>query len=311
MLYRMTLVAAIALTFAGSVVARKRIDERLRVEATPAWQCRRIVSMAPSITETLFALGLGERVVGVTRDCNYPPEVEKLKRDKGEIGGYFDPNFEAILALKPDLVVLLVEQSNLLPAFDRLRIETLVVSHQTTDGIIESFRTVGRVCGKGAEGRRMQRDFEDRVARIREKTRPLARPRVLFVVDRTAGAGRLADLYVAADDDYIDKIIQWAGGENAYRRRGVRYPVISVEGLLWLNPDVIVDMVPPHRLRELGRQKILDDWKGLEAVTAVKNHRVLIPDRDYACIPGPRFLQLVEFLARAIHPEIEGMMNAE
>jgi iron complex transport system substrate-binding protein len=329
MLYRMTLIAAILGVFVASLVARQRIEDLRQAEATRTGtagqassgthtstteqargtqqQCRRIVSMAPSVTETLYALGLGDRLVGVTRDCKYPPEVDEVKK-RGDVGGYYDINFEAILSLRPELVVLLKEQSNWLPAFEKLRLKTLVVSHQTTDAIIESFGTIGRACGKGAEGRQMEQDFRRRVDRLRAETEGLPRPRVLFVLDRTYGRGHLADLYVAADDDYIDTIIQWAGGQNAYRQRGVRYPVVSVEGLIWLNPDVIVDMVPPETLRQLGRQTILDDWNQLTGVKAVKDHRVLIPERDYAYIPGPRFLQLVEYLARAIHAE-KGSMN--
>ncbi len=332
MVYRMTLIVAIVVVFAASLVARQRIEDTRRVDATPKGtagqassgtqtaamrtgtagqvsgtqgECRRIVSMAPSITETLYALGLGNRLVGVTRDCKYPPEVEEVKK-RGDVGGYYDLNFEAILALRPDRVVMLKEQSNWLPAFEKLGLKTLVVSHQTTEAIIESFGTIGRACGKGPEGRQMERDFRNRVARIRAETAGLPRPRVLFVLDRTYGRGHLADLYVAADDDYIDTIIQWAGGQNAYRQRGVRYPVVSVEGLLWLNPAVIVDMVPPETLRQLGRQAILDDWNQLMGVKAVVDRRVLIPDRDYAYVPGPRFLELVEYLARSIHPEGSG-----
>jgi len=310
--------------------------------------------MAPSITETLYALGLGDRVVGVARDCHYPPEVENVKKT-GNVGGYYDPNLEAILALKPDLVVMLEEQAQALPNFEKLNLETLVVSHQTVNGIIESFRIIGGKCGKGPEGRRMARDFQNRVDRIRQRTQRLSRPRVLFVLDRTFGRGQLSDLYVAADDSYIDTIIDWAGGQNAYSRRGVRYPVVSTEGIMGLNPDVIVDLVPPglaekfgrnellkrnpdaiidlvppaiverlgrhellkrnpdaiidlvplEMLRELGRPVILDDWNDVKEVAAVKNRRVLIFDQDYACVPGPRFLRLVEDLARQIHPEVD------
>jgi iron complex transport system substrate-binding protein len=326
MIYRVTLIAAIVGVFAASLVARQRIEGARTCTARQAssgthsstteqasgtqaadtgstqGQCRRIVAMAPSITETFYALGLGGRLVGVTRDCKYPPEVEEIKK-RGDVGSYYDINFEAIVALRPDRVVMLKEQSNWLPAFEKLGLQTLVVSHQTTDGIIESFGTIGTACGKGPEGRQMQRDFRHRVARIRAETAGLPRPRVLFVLDRSYGRGHLADLYVAADDDYIDTIIQWAGGQNAYRLRGVRYPVVSVEGILWLNPDVIVDMVPPDTLRQLGRQAILDDWNQLKGVKAVKDQRVLIPERDYAYVPGPRFLELVEYLAGEIHPE--------
>ena len=260
--------------------------------------------MAPSITETLYALGLGDRVVGVARDCHYPPEVEKVK-ETGNVGGYYDPNIEAILALKPDLVIMLEEQAQALPNFEKLGLETLVVSHQTVKGIIESFSIIGGKCGRGPEGRRMARDLQNRVDRIRERTRNLPRPRVLFVLDRTFGRGQLSDLYVAADDSYIDTIIDWAGGQNAYSRRGVRYPVVSTEGIMSLNPDVIVDLVPPGLVQQLGRQSLLDDWNDVKTVAAVKNHRVLIFDQDYACVPGPRFLQLVEDLAQQIHPEVD------
>jgi len=298
------LIAAIFLVFAGSLLAQRRIDVPINPEASPRWQCRRIVSMAPSITETLYALGLGDRVVGVARDCHYPPEVEKVK-ETGNVGGYYDPNIEAILALKPDLVIMLEEQAQALPNFEKLGLETLVVSHQTVKGIIESFSIIGGKCGRGPEGRRMARDLQNRVDRIRERTRNLPRPRVLFVLDRTFGRGQLSDLYVAADDSYIDTIIDWAGGQNAYSRRGVRYPVVSTEGIMSLNPDVIVDLVPPGLVQQLGRQSLLDDWNDVKTVAAVKNHRVLIFDQDYACVPGPRFLQLVEDLAQQIHPEVD------
>ena len=301
--YRLTLLASIVLVFAGSLLAQKRLDMRARPEAAPRWQCRRIVSMAPSITETLFALGLGDRVVGVTRDSSYPSEVENIKKT-GNVGGYYDPNLEAILSLKPDLVVMLEEQAQALPEFEKLHLETLVVSHQTVEGIIASFAAIGRRCGKGPEGRRMACDFRRRVDLIRKRARELPRPRVLFVLDRTFGCGHLADLYVAADDHYIDTIINWAGGENACQQRGVRYPVISTEGVLRLNPDVIIDMAPPDMVKQYGRKKILDDWKDLREVEAVKNHRIYILDQDYAYIPGPRFLQLVETLARLLHPEM-------
>lgn len=299
MLYRVTLLVAILLVFSASLLAHKRIDDPMQPEVSPFWQCRRIVSMAPSITETLYALGLGDKVVGVTRYCKYPPEAES----KTKIGGYYDPNFEAIVALKPDLVVMLEEHEQSLPGFQKLKLETLVVSHQTIDGIIESFRQIGRVCGRGQEGRRMARDYMNRLERIRLMTRDLSRPRVLISLDRTFGRGHLADVYIVGVDDYFDRIIEIAGGQNAYRESGVRYPVVSPEGILRLNPDVIIDLVPPGTAGQLDRKTIAADWKELGDLNAVKNGRVLVFDQDYACVPGPRFIQLAEALARALHPE--------
>jgi iron complex transport system substrate-binding protein len=304
MRYRMTLLAMIFVVFAGSLLAQRRIDEPLRPESAPLWRCQRIVSMAPSITETLYALGLGNRVVGVTRDCKYPPEVERVRHGKGNIGGYYDTNFEAILALKPDLVIMLEEQADSLPGLVKLKLETLTVSHKTVDGIIESFRTIGRVCGAGTKGRRMAQDFRNRLDRIEQQTRMFARPRVMIALDRILDCGHLADVYIAGVDDYFDRIIELAGGQNVYRHRGVRYPVVSPEGILRLNPDVIVDLVRSESVRKFGRQAILDHWNDVRTVNAVKGRRVLIFDRDYDFVPGPRFILLVEQLARALHPEM-------
>lgn len=300
MAYRITLVAAIVLVFSASLVAQRWMDAPLQPEALPTWQCRRIVSLAPSITETLYALGLGDRVVGVPRDCNYPPEV----RDKPKIGGYYNPNYEAILVLKPDLVVMLDEHVQALPGFKKLKLETLAVSHQTIEGVIDSFRTIGRVCGRGIEGRRLADDFERRLRRIREKTQYLSKPRVLMALDRTRGSGHLADVYVVGGDDYFDRMIELAGGQNAYTDRRVRYPILSPEGMLSLNPDVIIELVCEAVLGQVDRNKIVDDWNDLGQVEAVRNGRIRVFDQDYATVPGPRCILLIEDMARALHPEV-------
>ena len=293
--------AIIVLVFAGSYVARRQI-ERGEARATRGLGgATRIVSMAPSITETLFALGLGDRVVGVTRYCNYPPETE----GKARVGGYLDPNFEAVVALDPDLVVMLVEHEQSLPAFDKLGLNTLVVRHKDVTGILESFPAIGRRCGREAEAQRMVADIETRIERIRRKTAGLARPRVMFTIERTAGSGSIEDCYIAGADGFFDKIIDLAGGQNAYRQGMVRFPVVSHEGILRMDPQVIVDMTPGLSAGRLAKETILADWQQLGQVEAVKNHRVHLMDHDYAFVPGPRFILLVEELARLIHPEVD------
>ncbi|MBN1395189.1 MAG: ABC transporter substrate-binding protein [Pirellulales bacterium] len=301
MVYRVTLIAAIFLVFAGSILANKQFGERLRPESTPRWECRRIVSMAPGVTETLYALGLGDRVVGVTRYCDYPPEV----KEKARVGGFLDPNLEAIVVLKPDLVVLLEEQAELAAVLAKLELETLVVNHQTIDGVIDSFRTIGRRCGKGSQGRQLARRFEQRLRKIRAATDGLPRPRVLFVLDRAYHTGRLTDVYVAGADEYFDAIVELAGGRNACRVRTVRNPVLSAEGIMRLDPEVIVDLARTDALEKRDPRSISADWRSLSRVKAVRDGRLLVFDKAYAGVPGPRIIQLVEDLARELHPEAE------
>ena len=118
-MYRLLLLGAIVSAFAASWLAQDRLHDARRLQICPGvWQCRSIVSMAPSITETLFALGLGDRVVGVSKFSNYPPEANAIPA----VGGHLDPNLEAILALKPDLVVLLEEQRESLAALEKLNL---------------------------------------------------------------------------------------------------------------------------------------------------------------------------------------------
>jgi iron complex transport system substrate-binding protein len=247
--------------------------------------------MAPSITESLFALGLGDRLVGATTFCKYPPEVEKLPK----IGGYLDPNFEAVINLKPDLVILLTEQEDSAPRFQKLGLPTLVVHHKTVDGVIESLRLMGECCGVGERGRLLAVQLESRMEKIRRKTAGLKRPKAMIVVDREPDTSRLADVYIAGADDYFDRMIEIAGGENAYRDTLVRFPTVSAEGMIRMNPDVIVDLTEQN----------LDDWRSLGAVEAVKRHRVYAIQRDYAN-PGPRMIEFIEKLAQWLHPELDG-----
>ncbi len=294
------LAGVIVLSFAGSQLARRRLEQAGATVVDPR-RCGRIVSMAPSVTEALFALGLGDRVVGVTRFCKYPPEVE----GRAIIGGYHDPNFEAIVALRPDLVVMLVEHRQLLPAFRKLDLSTCEVNHQTIDGVLESFSAIGRACGEGERAARVRGKMERRLERVRRKTAGLARPRVMFAIDRILGTGRLETVYVAGPDGFFDKMIELAGGQNAFQGGKVRFPVVSSEGILRINPEVIVDMVSGMSERRPAEAAILADWQQLPEVDAVRHGRVYVVAEQYAFVPGPRLVLLVERLARLIHPELD------
>ncbi|MEN6407671.1 MAG: helical backbone metal receptor [Thermoguttaceae bacterium] len=295
---RTILITAIVLLFSVSLWANRWMGESDRA-AVAAGDSHRIISMAPSITETLYALGLGDRVVGVTRYCAYPPEVAQ----KNRTGGYYDPNFEAMVRLHPDLIVMLDDHWQSLPEFQKLHIPVLVVSHRTVEGILDSFRTIGRIAGREEAGRRLAQQYTQRLQAIRRRTEGKSCPRVLLALDRTFGRGQLADVYLAGVDGYFDRILQWAGGQNAYQQRGVRNPIVSPEGIAWLNPEVIVDLAPKKVVDDLGRSAIVADWSSLPRVEAVRRHRVFVIDQDYALVPGPRFIRLVEDLAELLHPD--------
>jgi iron complex transport system substrate-binding protein len=271
-----------------------------QIEGLTTGKYSRIVSLAPSITEVLFALGLGEKVVGVTRYCEYPAEALK----KPKVGGYYDPNYEAIVDLKPDLVIVLPEHEEPGKYLHGLHIRTLAVSHASIADILDSIITIGRLCDVEPKAQEIVTNLKNRMARIRKKTEGQYRPRTIISVGRNMGRGGLNDLYVSGKDGFYNEMIMLAGGKNIYEGGTISFPVVSGEGLLRLNPEVIIEMIPDLGENRWDKGTILQEWKSVNEVDAVKNNRVYLFEQDYVVIPGPRFIFLLEKMARVLHPEV-------
>lgn len=262
---------------------------------------QRVVSMSPSVTEILFSLGLGDRVVGVTEFCDYPPEAASRPR----IGGYFNPNYEAIVALEPDLVILLEEHAEPRRALSAFDIAILVVSHKEIRGILDSINAIGRTCSVPHKAEIMVSTLEQRIETIEKATRDLDRPSVLVSVGRPLGTGEIREVYVAGQEGFYECMIDWAGGKNVYQGQMVRYPLVSAEGILTMNPQIIIDISAETETMDLDESVILKEWDSVSDVDAVKNGRVHILGEDYVGIPGPRFVLTLERIAEVIHPEIK------
>ncbi|HPP52633.1 MAG TPA: helical backbone metal receptor [Thermoguttaceae bacterium] len=266
---------------------------------SPSKPVRRIVSLAPSVTETLFALGLGDRVVGVSRFCNWPTEVQSLP----QVGGLFDPNLERIVRLAPDLVIGLDGQPDTLWPMRKLGLPLVVVDHRSIDGLLESIQVLGGVCGAEAEAKRLLQDIQRRLEVVARRVSGRPRPKVLVSVQRTVGAGRIENMYIAGREGHLGRIVQLAGGDNAAPAAWAAFPIVSAESLLVLDPDVILDLVPGFCSAHIPREQILADWQSLGGLRAVRQGRVYVLDEDFVFRPGPRFILLVEKLARLLHPE--------
>src|SRR5699024_6608980 len=158
-------------------------------------------------------LGLGEKVVGVTRYCHYPPQA----LTKSKVGGYLDPNLEAIVALRADLVISFPDNSILEQRLTRLGISTLQVRHQTLKDILASIRTIGTATNKEAEAKGLLTTLTLRMKEIKRKTANLSRPQVLVVMGRP-----LKEVFIAGINDPYDEMIRIAGGINAYRGDFIR-----------------------------------------------------------------------------------------
>lgn len=248
----------------------------------------RIVSLAPSITETLFALGLGDRVVGVTKFCSYPPEVASIEK----VGGYSDTNLEKIVRLKPDLVVVQEEHEKHRRFLKRFEVPFVTVDFVTLEAIRSSIVALGKTCGAEAKA--------DSLAEVLRATTEHSgpdslRPKVLLCVGRgSPGAGNVQSVYAAGAGTFYNGLIEAAGGSNAIVDSVPHYPKLSLEGIITVAPEVIIDVAPA--MGPYACSKLVSDWESVAMVPAVERGRVYCLGADYATVPGPRLTLLLDDL---------------
>ena len=260
----------------------------------------RIVSTAPSVTEILYALGLGDRVVGVTTFCHYPPEAAK----KPKIGDYLHPNLETIVGLRPDLVVSETTGVRHAERLRSLNLNVLEIDDATLAGIYDSIRRIGQAAGVPARADALCAQMRAGFDGIRAKVGPLPRRRVLFLVGRTPG--RIEDLIAAGRASHLNELIEIAGGENVFRDSIAAYGKIPLEELLARNPEVIVDMGEMSEtvgVTDAQKRAVVELWNRYPALAAVRQHRVYAVASDIFVVPGPRVVDAARALARMFHPE--------
>jgi iron complex transport system substrate-binding protein len=273
---------------------------------------QRLISTTPSITEILFDIGIGDRIVGDSRFTRYPPEAEKIEK----IGNLYDGNWERIVELKPDLVLVLTKGENLRLQCEKFGIESLTVDHGSMEGVLASYDLIGERLGaevmQAAQARKTA--LEEKLSVLRAKGESLPPIRVLICIDRIHGIGQLQNLYVAGTNPYFQDAIHWAGGINVAETTDTAFPCISTEDVAAMNPDVIIDLMlsevvklsskPSEEEPEKKEADPIADWKTLgNEVNAVKTGRIHVLTEGYATIPGPRMPLLVEKLLEILHGE--------
>jgi iron complex transport system substrate-binding protein len=272
-----------------------------RVPQSEPAQPRRIVSLAPSLTETLFALGVGDRVVGVTRYCAFPPEVRGLPK----VGGHLDPNFEAIVSLEPDLVVLIPSGEANARRLQSLGVHVLQVDQHDVTSLLESISILAETCGVEESGARLRAEIERRLAAVAAVVEGAPRPRTVVVVGHDIGGGVVRSVWAAGPDTFYNGVLEVAGGVNAVQGGVVQYPEISREGLATLDPDVVLDVVAGVEDRGIEIPEVLGGWRQLTELRAVREGRFRVLEGDVMVVPGPRLPDMVREFAVSLHPELD------
>ena len=288
------------------IFALKKNKPPVVIEDLPKKSCSRIVSLAPSITEILFALGLGDKVIGVSEFSNYPSQANAIAK----VGGLLNPNYEAIVAAKPDLVIFFENMPGMSDKFDSLKIEGLAVKHDRLDEILDSIQIIGRYCGKSQEADKIVSDIRTKIKSIQRQITGGNMPKVLISLghDYSKDASeKPQNIYIAGNDGFYSEMVKLAGGQNAYEGK-LPFPMVNVESIITMNPQIIIDIAPVET-RPTESEITVKQWKNCDLIDAAKNDRIYVFTEDYTAIPGPRFILTLEKIARIINPQLNSQKN--
>ncbi|MCL6432563.1 MAG: cobalamin-binding protein [Anaerolineae bacterium] len=262
-------------------------NTEITLEAEP----ERIVSLVPSMTEILFALGLGDRVVGVTTFCDYPEEA----KSKEKVGSFAEIDLEKVVGLSPDLVLGgSLHSQAVAPALRERGLTVALLEATDVETTLAQIETIGKLTGRTPEAQALVADIRARLDRVAEKVaRVERRPRVFWELD--------AMLYTGGRDSFVDGLITLAGGDNVGRRLQGEWPQFNLEALIEADPEVIV--LADHAFGETAEQ--VRARPGWNVITAVKEGRIIeVEDINLVSRPGPRVGEAVEYIARQLHPDL-------
>jgi iron complex transport system substrate-binding protein len=252
----------------------------------------RIVSLAPSVTETLFALGAGPDVVGVSQYCDYPPQVQDLPR----VGSFLTPNLEAIIALRPTLVVGLELSSDVrqIRALNSMGYPVLLVSDDSLQQIETSIEKVGARIDREDEARRLVAQIRAQIETVQNRLANVKPVRALMLVGHQP-------IVAVGPDTYLDELMRIARADNIVEAVGEQWPHLSLEFIIAMRPEVILDGA-------MGTDPASssDFWEKYPTIPAVRDRRVYGYAEDPMLHAGPRVGESLEIIARKIHPEAWG-----
>ncbi len=249
---------------------------------------QRIVSIAPSNTEILFALGLEGKIVAVDQYSDYPPEA----RQKPQLGSYVEPDLEQIVAAAPDLVLATgVHAETVVPELESLRLTVAVINPGNLDEVLDGIGLVGRVTGEDARATILACELLERVDAVAERVAGAPRPRVFFELS--------PELHTAGPGSFVDDLIARAGGQNVAADAAEEWPQLSAEALIEKDPEVV--LLADHAVGATPEQ--VRARPGWQQMSAVEHDRLVPIDPDLTNRPGPRVVDGLEAIALALHPE--------
>ncbi len=263
------------------------LDRKIYLAKPPT----RIVSLAPSVTEILYAIGADNELVGVTDFCNYPPAaLEKAKV------GYSQPNLEVLVGLEPQLILAPPSflRADLLAKLEQLKIPTFVLESKTVEGIYGHIHMIGRMVGRASEANAYTARMRKEVANLTKQIEGLPRPTLLYVLNSEP-------LITVGPGSFIHHLIELAGGRNAAERANAPYPRLTMEEVLTQNPDILLFPIGEYEGIPQAEQ---DRWKRWDSLRAVQEGKLFQIQSDLLNRPGPRVTDGLRRLMTFLHPNV-------
>lgn len=266
--------------------------------SAPVTGPRRVISLSPAMTEMLFALGVGDRVVGVTDFCAYPPEAAQRPR----CGGFLNPNLEAIADLEPDLLVLQGLHDTVRDwcaangrAYVAFELDSLA-------DLRAALRGLGTALGESAAAEALIARLEGELLAVRRAVD--SRPAVPVFVCTGRAEGPPDVLNTCGGGSFLSELATIAGGRNVFGELPELYPQPSLEALSERSPAAILDLRPGQELDDDARRRIVGEWSALATLPAVRDGRVVVLTETHVLLPGPRAGATARVFARALHPDL-------
>ena len=241
-------------------------------------------------------MGAFDQLVGVSQYTSYPPGVSRLPT----VGGWTNPDYEKLVALRPDLVFVDEAQATFVAdQCKQLGLRLMTVADKKVADVYTAITAIGQATGHQAEAARLLQTTRGALLRVSQNTAALPKPKVVLIVDRTPGT--LRDLYTATAGSYLAELVEIAGGRIAVSPDKIGYAKLSKEDLLAIDPDVILDFTHGAVGKFTGDS--MEAWSEMPELKAVRTHRVREVNEDYVPHASQRIVQTAELFARLIHPE--------
>ena len=244
----------------------------------------RIIALSPSINEIVFALGMGDKIVGNTTHSTYPPYSKSIAK----VGGYFNPSLEKIAALNPTLVIMQQNNYALAKKLKHLGIKSTILEIDTLQNIRASIAEIGKVLNRQSEAKKIVQDIDSELFKLKNIVED---KKILIVMGHNISLA--SRIFVAGQNLYFDDIINASGNKNALQSQRKGQPVLNMENIIACNPDIVILLSHSIKEMNLSRDDLINPWLKLH-VNAAKTNSIYIIDKKYSGIPSDRLVLFLQ-----------------